>query len=445
MQPRWHNLSQEEALNRLGSRRAGLTEDEAARRLERYGANELKRSRRTPPLVVFFRQFLSPLIYVLLLAVFISMAVGHYLDAAVIMGVLLANAVIGLTQETRAERAMEALLRLAQPRAKVRRNGTAIVIPSRQIVPGDIILLETGDRVPADARLIEVSSLKADEATLTGESMPVEKHTAALAVEEVPIAERKNMAYTGTIVTYGRASALAVGTGMETEIGKIAAALREIEPEKTPLQQSIGRLSRYLVFLFGGISILLLAVGLLKGLEALEIFLVAVAAAVSAIPEGLPAVVTVVLAMGMRLMAQRNAIIRRLVAVETLGSATVICSDKTGTLTLNEMMIRRIFTGGRMIEVTGEGYKPEGDFKLGGRVIDPQEQPPLPLLLRIGALTNDALLLGEEDCCTVFGDPTEGALLVAAAKAGLDAGTLGAAMPRVAEVPFESWRRFAAS
>ncbi len=445
MQPRWHNLSQEEALNRLGSRRAGLTEDEAARRLERYGANELKRGRKTPPLLVFFRQFLSPLIYVLLVAAVISVAVGHFLDAAVIMTVLLANATIGLVQETRAEKAMEALLRLAQPRAKVRRNGSAIVIASRQIVPGDIILLETGDRVPADARLIEVSSLKTDEAALTGESMPVDKRTAALAGEEAPVAERKNMAYTGTIVTYGRASALAVGTGMDTEIGKIAAALREIKPEKTPLQQSIGRLSRYLVFLFGGISILLLVIGLLRGLDALEIFLVAVAAAVSAIPEGLPAVVTVVLAMGMRLMAQRNAIIRRLVAVETLGSATVICSDKTGTLTLNEMMIRRIFTSGRMIEVTGEGYKPEGDFKLGGKVIDPQEQPPLPLLLRIGVLTNDALLLGEEDCCTVFGDPTEGALLVAAAKAGMDKEKLELSYPRLDELPFQSEKQYMAT
>lgn len=446
MNQSWHNLSPDEALRALDSRRSGLTEAEAKAQFLKYGPNELVGKEKTPPIVVFLRQFLSPLIYVLLVAAVISIIVEHFIDAGVIMGVLFLNAAIGFIQETRAEKAMEALIRLAAPRATVRRGGSVKEIPAREIVPGDILLLETGDRVPADARLIEVSNLKVNEAMLTGESMPVDKHTLALG-EDVPMAERKNMVHMGTIVTYGRATAMAVRTGMSTSIGKIATAIQEIKPERTPLQKNISKLSRYIVTLFLGILALLVVVGILRGLEWLEVFLLAVAAAVSAIPEGLPAVVTVVLAVGMRIMARRNAIIRKLVAVETLGAATVICSDKTGTLTLNEMTVQRLYVDGQMIEVSGEGYMPRGEFRRNGQVVSPESEPSLTSLLRIGALCNDALLTSDENggCCDIFGDPTEGALLVAAAKAGMNKEKLEKAFPRLDEIPFQSEKQYMAT
>ncbi len=354
------------------------------------------------------------------------------------------NAVVVFMQETRAERAMEALIQMAAPQARVRRDGKVRLLPAREIVPGDILLLETGDRVPADARLIEVSNLKANEAALTGESMPVEKHTKVIG-EDIPVAERKNLVYIGTIVTYGRATAMTVRTGMATELGKIATAIQEIKPEKTPLQESIGKLSRYIIILFLGVCSLLVVVGVLKGLGWLEVFLLAVAAAVSAIPEGLPAVVTVVLAVGMRKMAQRNAIIRKLVAVETLGSATVICSDKTGTLTLNQMTVRRLYVDGQWIEVTGQGYEPWGEFRRDGQILNPESEQSLTLHLRIGVLCNDALLTCEHDFCSIFGDPTEGALVVAAAKAGIDKEKLEQTFPRLDEIPFQSEKQYMAT
>jgi Ca2+-transporting ATPase len=446
MNQTWHILRTDEALQALDSRRGGLTEAEAKSRFFKYGPNELKGKKKTLPILVFLRQFLSPLIYVLLVAVVISAIVGHFIDASVIMGVLLLNATIGYIQETRAEKAMEALIKMAAPRARVRRDGIARVIPAREIVPGDILLLETGDRVPADARLVEVSNLKVNEAILTGESMPADKRSEALR-EDVPMAERKNMVHMGTIVNYGRATALAVRTGMATDIGQIATAIQEIKPERTPLQKNISKVSRYIVVLFLGICALLVVVGVLKGLAWLDVFLLAVAAAVSAIPEGLPAVVTVVLAVGMRIMARRNAVIRKLVAVETLGSATVICSDKTGTLTLNEMTVQRLYVDGQWIEVTGEGYEPRGEFRRDGQMVSAQDEPSLALLLRIGTLCNDALLTPREEgeCCDIFGDPTEGALLVAASKAGLNKEKLEKTFPRLGEIPFQSEKQYMAT
>jgi Ca2+-transporting ATPase len=446
MNEQWHLLSPNEALQALNSKRSGLTETEAKSRFSQYGPNELKGKKKTPPILIFLRQFLSPLIYVLLVAAIISIIVEHFIDAGVIIGVLLLNAAIGFIQETRAEKAMEALIQMAAPKARVRRDGKVELIPARQIVPGDMLLLETGDRVPADARLIEVSNLKMNEAMLTGESMPVDKRTEALR-EEVPMAERKNIVHMGTIVNYGRATAMAVRTGMATDIGKIATAIQEIKPEKTPLQKNISKISRYIVILFLAICALLVAVGVLKGLAWLEVFLLAVAAAVSAIPEGLPAVVTVVLAIGMRVMARRNAIIRKLVAVETLGSATVICSDKTGTLTLNAMTVQRLYVDGQCIEVTGEGYVPQGEFRRDGQIVNPKSEPPLALLLRIGTLCNDALLTTRDDdeCCDIFGDPTEGALLVAATKAGMNKEKLEKTFPRLDEIPFQSEKQYMAT
>ncbi len=445
MEEQWHNLGSDEALQALKSRRAGLTATEVAERLLRYGPNRLEARKKISPVMVFLRQFLSPLIYVLLVAAVISIIVEHYIDAWVIIGVLLLNAIIGFIQETRAEKAMEALIQMAAPQARVRRDGNIRMMPARDVVPGDILLFETGDKVPADARLIEASNLKVNEATLTGESVPVDKHTKFL-TGELPLAERKNMVFMGTVITYGRAAAVVAKTGMSTEMGKIATGIQEVKPEKTPLQKSISKLSRYIVGLFLGVCALLVVVGILKGMELLEVFLLAVAAAVSAIPEGLPAVVTVVLAMGMRIMAHRNAIIRKLVAVETLGSATVICSDKTGTLTLNQMTVRRLYVGGRWIEVTGEGYVPEGEFHSDGYKLNVENEPTLALHLRIGALCNDAVLTMEDDrCCRIFGDPTEGALVVAAGKAGMSKEKLEKIFPRLDEIPFQSEKLYMAT
>lgn len=432
-----YNLDISAVLEAVGSRRAGLSDDEAASRLDEYGPNVLETGKKASPIVLFFRQFLSPLIYVLLVAVIISIVVGHYTDAWVILGVLILNAIIGYIQESRAEKAMEALMKMAAPRAGVRRDGKLKEVPANEIVPGDIIILEAGDKVPADARLIEASNLKANEATLTGESVSVDKYIKVISGEP-GVSERKNMVFMGTAITYGRATAVITSTGMSTEMGRIATGLQEVKPEKTPLQKSISKLSHFIIGLFLGISVLLVIVGVVKGMDWLEIFLLAVAAAVSAIPEGLPAVVTVVLAVGMRFMANRNAVVRKLVAVETLGSATVICSDKTGTLTLNQMTVRQIYVGGKWVEVTGEGYEPSGIFRIDGKEFNPDDKTDINLHLRIGALCNDASLVQEGENWNIFGDPTEAALVVAAAKAGMDRDDLNREYPRVDEIPFQS-------
>lgn len=444
MDRNWHNLSPDEVLRELKSNRRGLSEAEAAARLLQYGHNELKGKKKTPPIVVFLRQFLSPLIYILLMAVVISLALQHYLNAAVIMVAVFVGVGLGFLQELKAEKAMEALVKMAAPKAKVRRDGRVANIPTRMIVPGDIIVLETGDRVPTDARLIEVSNLKVNEAMLTGESMSVDKHTEAWP-DDTPVAERKNMVYMSTIITYGRATAVAVQTGMTTEIGRIAGALQEIKPEKTPLQKSILKLGRYLIILYLSVIAVLFFIGLLKGLGWLEMFTLAVAAAVAAIPEGLPAVVTLVLAMGMHAMAQRHALIRRLVAVETLGAATVICSDKTGTLTMNEMTVQRLYVDGETVHISGQGYEPRGDFHINGQRIEPADFASLPVLLRVGALCNDSLLTCEEGFCNIYGDPTEGALVVLAAKAGLNKEKLEKTYPRLDEIPFQSEKQYMAT
>jgi P-type Ca2+ transporter type 2C len=440
----WYKLSTEQVLEKLGSRISGLTPAEAKERLLRYGNNELQSGKKPSVLLVFGRQFLSPLIYVLLAAAIISLAIGHFVDAIVVLAVLMLNALIGFFQETQAERAMDALMEMAAPKAKVRRDGKTETIQARELMPGDIILLEAGDKIPADARLLEVSNLKVNESSLTGESMPVEKQ-AGVIEKEAAVVDRENMVYMGTIITSGRAVAVVAATGMTTEIGKIATGLVEIKPEATPLQKNIAKLSRYLVFIFLGVTGLLLVVGLLKGLDWVEMFLVAVATAVAAIPEGLPAVLTVVLSIGMRAMASRNAIIRKLVAVETLGSATVICSDKTGTLTLNQMTVRRLYADGQTIEVTGEGYEPKGQFLAGNRPLNPESEGQLKLLLRIAALCNDAQLIESNGKQGIIGDPTEGALVVSAAKAGMDKGVLQKTYPRLDEIPFESERMYMAT
>jgi Ca2+-transporting ATPase len=442
---KYYTIPAVKVLQKLESSRSGLTSTEAKARLQRYGPNVLERKKKTPPFIIFLNQFLSPLIYILLIAAIISFIAGHHTDGLVVIGVLILNAVIGFVQETRAEKAMEALIRMAAPRASVYRDDAVKEISARDIVPGDILLLDAGDKVPADCRILEASNLKINEATLTGESVPVDKHTGRLS-GTLPISDRKNMVFMGTVVTYGRATVVVVETGMNTEMGKIATSIQDVKPEKTPLQKSISKLSRYLIIFFLGVCAFLVIMGLIKGLDWLEVFLLAVAAAVSAIPEGLPAVVTVVLAVGMRMMARRNAIIRKLVAVETLGSATVICSDKTGTLTLNQMTVRRMYVGGKWVDVTGEGYVAEGGFYISDQEIDIKAQPTMGLHLRIGALCNDSTITMEQDrCCSIHGDPTEGALVVAAAKADLNREELDKSYPRLDEIPFQSEKLYMAT
>ncbi|MBN1374697.1 MAG: HAD-IC family P-type ATPase [Dehalococcoidia bacterium] len=437
----WHQLNPDDVLKGLNSHRSGLKEADARERLNQYGPNLLQGKKKTSPIVVFLYQFLSPLIYVLLAAGIVSLITSHYIDAVVILGVLILNAVIGFLQESRAEKAMAALLALSSPKARVRRDGVSQQIPVTEVVHGDILLLEAGDKVSADARLIESSNLKVNEAMLTGESMPVDKHSSQLS-SSASLNDRKNMVFMGTIATYGRATAVAVKTGMATEIGSIAHAIEDIKREKTPLQKSINRLSQYLLIAILAILSILVFVSLCRGTTWQDTFFLAVAIAVSAIPEGLPAVITVVLAVGMQYMARRSAIVRKLAAVETLGSATVICSDKTGTLTLNKMTVQHLFIGNELIDVTGEGYEPKGAFWKEGIPFAPDTNQLLQLHLRIATLCNDALLTCEKDFCGIFGDPTEGALVVVAAKAGLEKEKLEQKYPRLDEIPFQSERQF---
>ncbi len=440
----WHSFDIEKTLKDLGSSTSGLSEGSVKERLQQYGRNELKAKKKTSPVLVFLRQFMSPLIYVLAIAAIISFVVGHYTDAFVILGILILNASIGFFQESQAEKSMQALLELASPKAKVKRDNNVSIVPAGELVPGDVIQIEAGDSIPADARLIEAVNLKINESTMTGESMPVDKETSVID-GNATIADRHNMVFMGTTVTSGRGMAVVVKTGMSTEMGQIAGGMQEVKQEDTPLQKNVSQLSRYLVFIFLGATALLLIIGLLKGLDWMEMFLLAVAAAVSSIPEGLPAVLTVVLSIGMRSMARRNAIIRRLLAVETLGSATVICSDKTGTLTLNQMTVRKVFAEGGFIQVTGEGYEPRGQFIKDNQQLKPEERQRLDLLLRIGSLCNDSSLVSQDGKWSIIGDPTEGALVVAAGKAGMDKAGLEGAYPRLDEIPFESERQYMAT
>lgn len=439
-----HLLPGEEALRRINSSRSGLSEAEAAARLGRFGPNALQARAQTPLIILFLRQLANPLAYILMAAALVKLLVKGVLDAAVIGAVLGLMAVIGFVQELRAERAMEALKNMVTPRSRVRRGGQVAAVAAADLVPGDLIILEAGDRVPVDGRLIEATNLKVNESALTGESMPVEKHTAAL-TGTVALADRKNMVYMGTVVTNGRATVLTAATGMQTEMGRIAAAIQNVPQEKTPLQRSVDRFGHVMLFIVPGICALLALTGWYRGLPPMDIFLMVVAAAVSAVPEGLPAVVTVTLAVGMRAMAKRQAIIRHLVAVETLGSTTVICSDKTGTLTLNQMTVSRLYADGRSYDVDGSGYEPVGEIRADGRPISAQNDATLECLLRAGALCNDALLTGAPSASSILGDPTEGALVVAAAKAGLRKEQLELAWPRLNEIPFQSERQWMAT
>jgi len=442
---KWHNLTVEETLKELDALRSGLSEEKAKERLHQYGPNELTAKGKTPAVIVLLRQFASPLIYILLAAALIEFFVMHKpTDASVILAVVFLNAIIGFVQESRAERAMEALKRLVVPYAKVLRQGAVTKISASHLVPGDVIILEAGNKIPVDARLIEAASLSVDESILTGESVPVEKFTGAIKGEAV-VADMGNMAHMGCAVVNGRGVAVVTATGMNTEIGKITTQVQETKPPPTPLQRNVARLGRYIGILVLGIIGVLILIGVIKGYSFEEMFTLAVAAAVSAIPEGLPVMVTVVLALGMRRMAKRHALIRKLTAVETMGAVTAICSDKTGTLTESEMTLRQVYLSGRTIEITGAGYRPEGEFLENGQKLDPQNDEGFLLALRISALCNDSTLKSDGDKHQLLGDPTEGALLVAALKAGLNQKALQVEQPRLAEMPFTSEKRYMAT
>ena len=434
----WHVLDVEEAAAQIGSTPGGLTSAEAAQRLAQYGPNELQAAHRVSPWAILLEQFKNVLVIILLIATVLSLFLGHGIESIVIAIIVLFAVGLGFVQEYRAERAIEALRQMAAPTATVLRDGAESKVPAREVAPGDVILLHTGDRIPADARVIEAINLQVEEAALTGESVPVEKHTRALEKDDLPVGDRKNLVYAGTAVTYGRGRALVVATGMQTEFGKIAQMLQDIEVGRTPLQQNLDRVGVVLARAAFVVVAVIVGLGLWRGQPLIDMIIFGIALAVAVVPEALPAVVTISLAIGVQKMVKRNALIRRLAAVETLGSTSVICSDKTGTLTRDEMTVRRIYCAGELYGVAGAGYVPEGEFTVnGGTAVTPT--PELKQMLTAAALASDTQLVqGEAGAWDIKGDPTEGALVVAAAKAGLQKEALEAAQPRVHEIPFTS-------
>ncbi|MDF2749047.1 MAG: ATPase, P-type (transporting), superfamily, subfamily [Gaiellaceae bacterium] len=433
----WHALDANDVAARLEtSATRGLGGEEAARRLAEHGPNEIQAAHRVPPWRLLLDQFKNVLILILLVAVALSAALGHATEAVVVTVIVLFAVVLGFVQEYRAERAIEALRELAAPTATVVRDGEEVELPARDLVPGDLVLVGAGDKVPADARVTESVNLQVEEAALTGESVPVSKRTDALDGDDVAVADRANSLFAGTAVTYGRGRALVVATGMETEFGRIAHLLQGIETAKTPLQRNLDRVAGVLARAGLAVVLVVVALGLLRDEPFVEMLLFGTALAVAVVPEALPAVVTISLTLAATRMAKRNALIRRLPATETLGSVTVIGSDKTGTLTKDEMTARKLLAAGELVEVSGAGYAPEGSFSYRGAPYEPS--PVLLEILRGAVLASDAqLVAGDGDGeWEIRGDPTEGALVVAAAKAGLDKRELDAQCPRVGEIPF---------
>ncbi|NLC71234.1 MAG: cation-transporting P-type ATPase [Desulfuromonadaceae bacterium] len=441
----WHALDSEEILAQLGTSGEGLSFEQAQKRLREHGPNRLPPPHRRSSLVRFLLQFHNLLIYVLLVAAVIAALLGHWLDAAVIFGVVVINALIGFIQEGKAEKALESIRAMLSLHAYVRRGGRREEIAAEEVVPGDIVLLQAGDKVPADLRLLQVKELRIDEAILTGESEPVTKGASPVA-EDAPVGDRLCLAFSGTVVTYGQGVGVVVETGKTTEIGRISEMLKEVESLTTPLLRAMDRLARFLtvgILFFAGITFLF---GLLvRDYSATEMFLAAVSLIVAAIPEGLPAIVTITLAIGVQRMARRNAIIRRLPAVETLGSVTVICSDKTGTLTRNEMTVRSLITAADHFDVEGGGYDPHGSFLLDGRESSPEEHGALLDMGWVALLCNDSVLSHSGEQWLVVGDPTEGALLTVGRKMGLDPDRAAKEFPRIDSIPFESEHRFMAT
>lgn len=436
---------------------SGLSSKEVRHKLEKHGPNSLTAKKKVSALKILFDQFTDFMVLVLLASTAISMFMGEITEAITIIAIVVINAILGFVQEYRTEQTMEALKGLAAPTARVIRDGKSDTIPADQIVPGDLVVLEAGDRVPADGLLVEVNSLFVDEALLTGESLPVEKSLQG-GKKSGETAAKKNTVYMGTIVTNGRAKVVVCSTGMNTEMGKIADMIQNIEDEETPLQKKLDHLGKFIVYGCLIICAIVSVTGVLRGEEIFSMLLSGISLAVAAVPEGLPAIVTIALALGVQRMLKRNALIRKLPAVETLGCASVICSDKTGTLTENKMTIRKIYAGDCMVEVKGNGYSPEGSFTIDGKEIRPEKVPALQLALEIGALCNNSKVVksletsgnalkkiksvfSKQERWTVNGDPTEAALLVAAAKAGFTEEMLEKQYRRLDEVPFDSDRK----
>jgi len=469
----WHAKSIDKVLTELDSNRNGISEREARLRLEKFGFNELSERKRRTPLEMFLSEFKDVFILLLIAASIISVAIGYYelqlpslpneppkdpfetyADAVVIGAIVILVAIAGFVQEYRAEKALEALRRLAAPKARVIRDGKELIISAREVVPGDIAALESGDHVPADARLIESIELRTNEAILTGESYPVEKDASITRPSDTNLTDRSNMVLAATHIIYGRGKAVVTTTGMKTEFGKIAELVQEAEEEETPLQSKLDAFARKIGKVVVAVCALIFALeafevastlwhgkGSLQLEGFLQAFMSSISLAVSAVPEGLPAIVTISLALGAREFARRNAIIRRLSAAEGLGAVTVICSDKTGTLTRGEMTVRRLYTGNRLVDVSGVGYEPEGEFRIGDSPIEPAIDADISTLLRIGSLCSNAQLEQDNESWAIAGDPTEGALVVAAAKAGFTQENLSKQYPRVDEIPFTSERK----
>ncbi|MDO9270276.1 MAG: cation-transporting P-type ATPase [Methylobacter sp.] len=441
----WHALSSDAIYEALVGAEQGLTPQEAKLRLAQYGLNRLTPAASRGPFKRFISQFHNVLIYVLLVAAGVTAAIEHWVDSGIIVGVVLINALIGFIQEGKAEKALDAIRNMLTHQAMVRREGKNFLIPAEQLVPGDIVSLESGDKVPADLRLLQVKNLRADESMLTGESLPVEKNTAAVDAN-APLGDRFCLAYSGTLVTYGTALGMVVSTGDETEIGRISSMLRTVPQLATPLLRQIAGFSKWLTFAIVVLASATFAYGrAIQHSSLTELFMSVVGLAVAAIPEGLPAVMTITLAIGVQRMAKRNAIIRRLPAVETLGSVTVICSDKTGTLTCNEMTVESVFVNNKLFTVEGVGYKPEGGFKLADKTTPVEDHPDLHELLRAAVLCNNARVEQVSGNWIVHGDPTEGALVTLAHKAGMNPDFLNQEMPRTDVIPFESEHRFMAT
>jgi Ca2+-transporting ATPase len=423
---------------------SGLSEAEAKRRQQEFGPNRITPKKRGSAFKRFVSQFHEPLVYILLVASGITFALGEWVDASVIFGVVFINAIVGFLQETKAEKAIAALSNMLVTGTTVRRNGRSQRVSSDQVVPGDIVLVRSGDKVPADLRLSRVRNLQVDESALTGESVPVHKHVNPLVLDTI-LAERKNLAFAGTLVTSGQAEGVVWATGDKTETGRIAWLISEAVDLQTSLTKKIAAFSKLLLWLILGLAVVTFLVGVAYGERPVEMFMAAVALAVGAIPEGLPAAITVTLGIGVARMARRRAIIRKLPAVETLGSTTVICSDKTGTLTENQMTVREVYAGGRLFEVAGSGYDPQGEIRLDGKRVTAAEDVALSECLRAGLLCNDAQLVREKGRIKVEGDPTEAALLVAAEKGGLRHTEAHRNAPRVDMIPFESEHMFRAT
>jgi P-type Ca2+ transporter type 2C len=445
---KYYQLTHEEALRALVSTPEGLTSSEAALRLEKYGPNKLEGEETTNLLRVFLNQFKNPLIYILLSAAAVTASLGQFKDSVVILVVIVINSIIGAWQELRAEQSIRALQKLSVPKARVLRDGVEAELDSASLVPGDLVVLVSGDKIPADLRLMASKELRVEEATLTGESLPVAKKSDAISEEGLTPGDQINMAFMGTVVVSGRGRGLVAATGVHTLLGQIAESVLGVSLTKTPLQERFEKFAKRLGLVVLGLCVLLFGVGFALGMEKLELFMTAVAMSVAMIPEGLPVVVTITLAIGVSRMAKRNAIIRKLHAVETLGCTTVICSDKTGTLTRNEMTVKAIYDGHDDYEVLGSGYEPVGEIRHGDLEAGPLEirsGSNLEMALRIGLLCNESTLVKENGSFTVKGDPTEGALIVAALKAGLDLEKERREYPQVSIIPFESERGYMAT